>query len=174
MLNVTVFNFDPEFSWSSIAWYGDNGELVNGEWENQTIPMFVSAGSGLTPPGFDPAAELTCVVNYMSVAIRNQSQFLQGLGAALTISRGDDSKGLAIKYVIHRFKSNQLGIETISDEPDNYKLEDFYKDDSTWASSNQTSKNMAGLTMLAYSPSLDGASDNTYEYSLSIGLPSVT
>ena len=44
LLTVTVFNFDPSNVWKSLGWYGDNAQLLNGEWQNQDLSAFVSQG----------------------------------------------------------------------------------------------------------------------------------
>lgn len=44
LLTVSVFNFDSSSIWKSLGWYDDNAELVNGQWENQSLGSFVSSG----------------------------------------------------------------------------------------------------------------------------------
>ncbi|KAL4257620.1 Jacalin-type lectin domain-containing protein [Pleurotus pulmonarius] len=170
LLTVNVFNFDPSSTWSSLGWYGDNAELVNGQWENQSLGSFVSSGTGLMPPGFNPAKPQNCMVNYVSTVIRNKSEFLQGLGAAMLFS--DTTQGAALKYVVHRAASNAIALKGIPGDPSGFDLEGFYKDAGSWVQAKSTSTQQGTLTITGYTPFLNGAPDDAYEYLVNVGLPS--
>ncbi|KAJ8694697.1 hypothetical protein PTI98_007349 [Pleurotus ostreatus] len=170
LLTVSVFNFDSSSIWKSLGWYGDNAELTNGQWENQSLGSFVSSGTALMPPGFSPAKPQNCVVNYVSIVIRNKSEFLQGLGAAMLFS--DTTQGATLKYVVHRVESNAIAVKSIPGDPATFDLQEFYKDADSWVQAKSTSTQQGSLTISAYTPFLNGAPDDEYEYLVNIGLPS--
>ncbi|KAL0956017.1 hypothetical protein HGRIS_002191 [Hohenbuehelia grisea] len=92
-LTVNVFNFDPAHAWNSLQWHGDNADISNGEWKNETIAKFAPVNAGVTPPGFNPVNNLENTVTYLSIAFENDSTFLQGLGVGMLLTRDDDVFG---------------------------------------------------------------------------------
>ncbi|KAF4570097.1 hypothetical protein EYR36_009903 [Pleurotus pulmonarius] len=197
-LTVNVFNFDAQHEWKSLSWYSDNADISNGEWKAETIPKFAPAGTGVTPPGFDPVQNLENVVTYLSMAFENDSTFLQGLGMGVLMSRDDDTQGtlplphpsrtppahtphsrpplssphttgIAIKYVVHRFSDNDIGIQALTSNPAGYDLKGYYN--GSWVSSNSTETTLGSLRITGHTPYLSGAPNQSYEYNVNIGLP---
>ncbi|EEB98129.1 hypothetical protein MPER_02419 [Moniliophthora perniciosa FA553] len=70
-LTFSVFNFDPNRAWKTLAWYDDNAQISNDEWRGVEIPKFVPAGGEVYPPGFNPPTTLDSVVTYLSIAFAN-------------------------------------------------------------------------------------------------------
>ncbi|KDQ27085.1 hypothetical protein PLEOSDRAFT_1097387 [Pleurotus ostreatus PC15] len=168
-LTVNVFNFDAQHEWKSLGWYSDNADISNGEWKNESIPKFAPAGTGVTPPGFDPVENLENVVTYLSMAFENDSTFLEGLGIGVLISRDDNTEGIAIKYVVHRFSDNDIGIQAITSDPATYDLKGYYN--GSWVSGNSTETTLGALRITGHTPYLSGAPNQSYEYNVNIGLP---
>ena len=77
--------------------------------------------------------------------------------------------GIAIKYVIHRFSDNDIGIQALTSNPANYDLKGYYN--GSWVSSNSTEASLGGLRITGHTPYLSGASKQSYEYNVNIGLP---
>ena len=75
-----------------------------------------------------------------------------------------------MKYVVHRFTDNEMGLKAINGSPVNFDLGSYYEG-SGWTKSKNTSTTVGPLTITGYSPELSGASDGAYSYTVSIGLP---
>ncbi|KAF4604546.1 hypothetical protein EYR40_003320 [Pleurotus pulmonarius] len=189
-LTVNIFNFDPSNQWKSLSWYSDNANISNGEWKAESIPEFtpacksalpvysflpeqrnnfVGTASGVSPPGFSPVENFENVVTYLSMAFENDSTFLQGLGIGILMSRDDGTEGLGIKYVIHRFSDNDIGIQAITSNPSGYDLRGYYK--GGWVESHSTQTTLGGLQITGHTPYRSGAPHQSYEYNVNIGLP---
>jgi len=171
-LTVNIYNFDPNHAWTAINYHGDNSEIPNGSWSNETLAKFAPAGSEVTPPGFSPVTTLNGVVTYVSYAFDNDSTFLQGLGIAVAVSRDDSTVGFALKYVIHRFSDNKISLSGNIASPNTFDLESYYNDG--WASGSSTSAQAADMTITSSTPALGGASDGAYTFEVSIGAPPPT
>ncbi|KAI3596378.1 hypothetical protein WG66_003082 [Moniliophthora roreri] len=169
-LTVSVFNFDPDHAWNTIAWYDDNAEISNDEWRTVEITKFVPAGGQVYPPGFNPPTAVDSVVTYLCIAFTNINTFLEGLGVGMTMGRDDSAQGLALKYVVRRFADNQMGLQGINGNPSSFNLSNYY-DGGSWVTSNTTQTTVGNLTVNGYSRYLSGAPDNAYEYIVNIGLP---
>lgn len=169
-LTVNVFNFDAKNVWKSITWYADNAEISNDEWKTAQVAAFAPAGSGVTPPGFNPVTNLDSVVTYLAIAFTNDSTFLQGLGVGIVVGRNDNTQGLALKYVVHRLSDNEMGLQGINGDPNSFDLKSYYNGGS-WVKSHTTQTSIGNLAVTGYTPYLSGAPDNAYEFMVNIGLP---
>ncbi|TFK61637.1 hypothetical protein BDN72DRAFT_435029 [Pluteus cervinus] len=169
-LTINVFNFDPDHVWKSVNWHSDNADISSGEWRTAHIRAFAPAGTSITPPGFDPVKPLDSVVTYLAVVFVNHSTFLEGLGVGLTIGRDDNAEGLALKYVVHRFGDNQIGLQGFSGNAHTFDLDSYYKGDG-WVTSKETTTSVGNLLTRGYTPSLTGAPDQAYQFDVNLGVP---
>ncbi|KAG9091082.1 hypothetical protein FS749_000097 [Ceratobasidium sp. UAMH 11750] len=167
---INVYNFDPNFEWSSITHYDDNAKLLNGSWEPETISKFGAASGSLLPPGFQPVRPVTGVVTYFTAIFTNVSLFLEGLGEGIVMARSDNQMGLALKYVVHRFSNNEIGLQAITSDPSSFDIGSYYNN-SPWTDSQSVSVQSGNYIMTAYTPELGGAKFDTYTYDVNIGLP---
>uniref|UniRef100_A0A0W0FLW7 Jacalin-type lectin domain-containing protein n=1 Tax=Moniliophthora roreri TaxID=221103 RepID=A0A0W0FLW7_MONRR len=170
LLTVEVFNFDPDHAWNSITWYSDNAQISNDEWKTVPIPKYAPAGSEVYPPGFKPPTTVENVVTYLSIAFINVNTFLEGLGIAILMGRDDGAQGLALQYFLPRFGNNQIGLQSINGNPNNFNLGNNYNN-GYWVTSNTTYANVGNLPVTAYTPYLQGAPDNAYDYIVKVGAP---
>ncbi|KAF9056733.1 hypothetical protein BDP27DRAFT_1242393 [Rhodocollybia butyracea] len=172
-LTVNIFNFDSNHIWSTIDWYADNAEITNGEWKYVDIAKYAPAGGQIFPPGFDPPTNLESVVTYLTIAFTNVSTFLEGLGIAMVMGRDDYSQGFALKYDLPRFGDNYIGLMALDMNPNLfYNLPEYYNSSSGWVQANSTQTTIdGGLQITGYTPYLSGAPDETYEFTVNVGLP---
>lgn len=75
--------------------------------------------------------------------------------------------GLALKYRVPRFRDNEMRLQSATNGP---SLKDFY-DNHPWVQSYTTETTVGSLRVTGHTPYLSGAPDNTYEFTVSIGLP---
>ncbi|ESK82696.1 pyk10-binding protein 1 [Moniliophthora roreri MCA 2997] len=170
LLTVEVFNFDSDHVWNSISWYSDNAQISNDEWKTVPIPKYAPAGNQVYPPGFYPPTTVENVVTYLSIAFINVNTFLEGLGIAILLGRDDGAQGLALQYFLPRFGNNQIGLQAINGNPNNFNLGNNYNN-GYWVTSNTTSANVGSLPVTGYTPYLQGAPDNAYNYIVKLGSP---
>jgi len=169
-LTVNVFNFDSSSIWKNVTWYADNAEISNDEWKDVQIAKYVPAGGQLYPPGFSPPTALESVVTYFCIAFNNVSTFLEGLGIGMVVGRDDNAQGLALKYILHRFGDNEIGLQGIPGNPNSFDLPNYYNSGS-WVQANSTETTVGSLQVTGYTPYLSGAPDQAYEFNVNVGLP---
>lgn len=169
-LTIEVYNFDPDHDWISTDHYDDNASISKGAWSIKTIPKFAPANSDLNPPGFKPQTALDNVVTYLSLSFENDSTFLQGLGEGIVMARDDYAMGVALKYVVHRFKDNEVGLQGIESNPSSFDLSDYYNN-SDWEDDQMTSTTLGKLDLTGFTPYLNGAPGDSYKYVVNLGLP---
>ncbi|KAG9091080.1 hypothetical protein FS749_000095 [Ceratobasidium sp. UAMH 11750] len=78
--------------------------------------------------------------------------------------------GLALKYVVHRFSDNEVGLQAITSDPNSFDIGNYYNN-LPWTNSQSVSVQSGNYTMAAYTPELSGANDGVYTYEVNIGLP---
>ncbi|CUA70014.1 hypothetical protein RSOLAG22IIIB_08856 [Rhizoctonia solani] len=169
-LVINVYNFDANHEWRSIDHYNDNGEIPSGEWLPKTIPTFKPKDSVVFPPGFEPQQPLESVVTYLAMTWGNDSTFMQGVGQGVLMGRQDNRAGVALKYVIHYWKDNEIGLKYIDGNPTSFNLKDFYNN-GAWVKAYSTQASSPDLTITGHTPKLGGSSENDYYYDVCIGLP---
>ncbi|CAE6409412.1 unnamed protein product [Rhizoctonia solani] len=169
-LVMNVYNFDSTYEWRSVNHYDDNANISNGEWKTKSIDTFKPADSVVFPPGFKPQKPLESVVTYLAMTWENDSTFMQGLGEGVVMGRQDNQAGVALKYIVHYWTDNEIGLNYIDGNPTSYNLSNYYNNGS-WLKALSTQASSQGYTITGHTPKLGGSSDNDYYYDVSIGLP---
>ncbi|KDN34242.1 hypothetical protein RSAG8_12669, partial [Rhizoctonia solani AG-8 WAC10335] len=167
---LNVYNFDVDYQWRSINHYDDNASISNGQWQPKTIATFKPADSVVFPPGFEPQQPLESVVTYLSMTWENDSTFMQGLGEGVVMGREDNQAGVALKYIVHYWSDNEIGLSYIDGNPSTYNLDNYYNNGS-WLKALSTQASSQDYMITGHTPKLGGADDNDYYYDVSIGLP---
>ncbi|CAE6475692.1 unnamed protein product [Rhizoctonia solani] len=169
-LVLNVYNFDAENKWGNIDHHGDNSKVSNGEWTTKEIDKFVKAGGSVTPPGFNPVKPLDNVVTYLAMTFENDSTVLQGLGEGVLMAREDKKAGMALKYVVHRFSDNEIGLKVIEGDPSQFDIKNYYDNDA-WVKAQSLKVESGGYTLTGYTPELGGNKEGVYTYEVNLGLP---
>ncbi|CUA77813.1 hypothetical protein RSOLAG22IIIB_12852 [Rhizoctonia solani] len=169
-LVLNVYNFDADHNWSNLDHYSDNSKVSNGEWKTKVVDKFVKAGGSVTPPGFDPVEPMDNVVTYLAMTFENDSTVLQGLGEGVLMGREDKGAGMALKYVVHRFKDNEIGLKGIEGDPSNFSIKDFYNGGG-WVTAKSIEVQSGNYKMTGWTPALGGDKEGVYTYEVNLGLP---
>ncbi|CAE6370815.1 unnamed protein product [Rhizoctonia solani] len=169
-LVLNVYNFDADHNWSNLDHYSDNSKVSNGEWKTKVVDKFVKAGGSVTPPGFTPVEPMDNVVTYLAMTFENDSTVLQGLGEGVLMGREDKGAGMALKYVVHRFKDNEIGLKGIEGNPSNFSIKDFYNGGG-WVTAKSIEVQSGNYKMTGWTPALGGDKEGVYTYEVNLGLP---
>ncbi|KAI0342007.1 hypothetical protein BDW22DRAFT_226324 [Trametopsis cervina] len=160
-LVANVWNW-TNTQWTVANWYSDNADISQpGTWSVKTLP---GSGSYKEPDGTVVPAKQ---VYYGTYAFVNHSKVLQGLGIALQIYSADDpTQGFEAKYCVHRLEDNTIGLQAGLGD-----LGSFYNASGSWAPSDTTKvhTSVAGVPILATTPSVGGASSQLYSIDIHIG-----
>ncbi|KDN41948.1 hypothetical protein RSAG8_07165, partial [Rhizoctonia solani AG-8 WAC10335] len=169
-LVLNIYNFDADYNWSNINHHDDNANVSNGEWKTKVVEKFVNAGGAVAPPGFNPVEPLDNVVTYLSMTFENDSTILQGLGEGVLMAREDNKAGMALKYVVHRFKDNEIGLKGIEGDPSKFDIAGYYNEDN-WVQAKSVEIQSGSYKMTGYTAALSGDKEGVYTYEVNLGLP---
>ncbi|KAG6860346.1 hypothetical protein C0995_012415 [Termitomyces sp. Mi166 len=151
-LTINVYNWSENEQWDVVGWYADNAIMKDPPFARGNLP---------------PASNYVKMPDGSTLPSANKTAYF----AAYTVVNV-----LYLKYVVRwGLVNNKLGLGNDA----NQSIADFYKDDSTWASSDSTSTSITipasgGLPAVAVSattPSLSGDKDHFYTYDVCFGLP---
>ncbi|CUA72085.1 hypothetical protein RSOLAG22IIIB_10056 [Rhizoctonia solani] len=110
------------------------------------------------------------VVTYLAMTFENDSTVLQGLGEGVLMGREDNGAGMALKYVVHRFKDNEIGLKGIEGDPSKFSIKDFYNGDG-WVTAKSIEVQSGNYKMTGWTPALGGDKEGVYTYEVNLGLP---
>ncbi|CUA67524.1 hypothetical protein RSOLAG22IIIB_13425 [Rhizoctonia solani] len=170
-LVLNVYNFDHEYDWSTIDHYSDNSQVTYGEWQNKTVLKFKPIDKSVLPPNFSPDRPFINVVTCLAMTFDNKNRIAGGVGEGVLMSRADKECRLAIGYLVHAWKDNELGIETINGNPTSFDIKKWYKKEGSVMKRLAQEVKLGTLTIAGSTPTLSGEDNGGYFFDVLIGLP---
>ncbi|KAM0345677.1 hypothetical protein ACHAPU_006332 [Fusarium lateritium] len=172
-LTLNIYNWSTSTSWVVNSWYSDNSKINDdnntggtGEFKNAKLDKVSDNFKG--PDGF-PIPTVGNVASFGTYTFANDSQWLQGLGVCMRVQNAEDpSIGFYLKYVVHRFESNDLGLQgNMNDE-----MKDYYQ--KGWAPPGsyvvETKIDKTDVPVKGITNALSGEDSHMYSFDVHIGV----
>ncbi|KAI0008851.1 hypothetical protein F4779DRAFT_585533 [Xylariaceae sp. FL0662B] len=171
-LTLNIYNWDVSNGWSVVDWYSDNADINDpnntggtGQFKVANLPQVTNSCKG--PDGF-PIYTVDSIANYGTYTYANDNEWLEGLGVCMKVQNmNDPSTGFYLKYVVHRFKDNEIGLQgNIKNSMDDYYNGGWAPTDSYTVDS---SIDGLGIPIKGITYSLSGEDSHLYSFDIHIG-----
>ncbi|EUC60837.1 transmembrane protein, putative, partial [Rhizoctonia solani AG-3 Rhs1AP] len=143
----------------------------HGQWQNKTVPKFKPIDKSVLPPNFSPDRPFINVATCLAMTFDNKSVWKGGVGEGVLMSRGDKGCGLALGYLVHAWKDNELGLEPINGNPTSFDVKKWYNKKGSIVKRLAQEVSLGALTIAGSTPTLGGESNGGYFFDVSIELP---